>query len=45
MSAPEDIPEDKEESYPCDCGGNITLDDTYPYWECDRCNTAYPNKV
>ena len=45
MSSPEDIPEDKEESYPCECGGSITLDKTQDFWECDRCSISYPNRV
>lgn len=37
------IPEDKEESFPCDCGGNLTKDkntseDIMQSWECDNCN-------
>ena len=43
MSGPEEIPEDKKESYPCDCGGNITLDDAQDCWECDGCGINYPN--
>lgn len=36
MTTPEDIPEDREESFPCDdCGGNITLHDGV--WHCDGC--------
>jgi len=36
------IPEDREESYPCECGGNITKVDGR--WECDRCN-KYPGNA
>ena len=36
MSEPESIPEDKEKSFPCDCGGSITKYEGY--WECDKCN-------
>ena len=45
MSPPEDIPEDKKESYPCDCGGNLTLDDTGDFWVCDSCDISLPNRV
>lgn len=45
MSGPEEIPEDKKESYPCDCGGNLTLDKTSDFWECDRCGCQMPNRV
>jgi len=39
MCLPEDIPEDREQSYPCpDCGGNITLGEGLAGWECDGCN-------
>jgi ribosomal protein L37AE/L43A len=44
MSGPEEIPEDKKESHPCDCGGNITLDETEDFWECDSCEASFPNK-
>lgn len=34
---PEDIPEDREISYPCDlCGGSVTKTDDA--WECDTCD-------
>lgn len=33
---PEDIPEDKELSFPCECGGNTTKQD-YGFWGCDKC--------
>ncbi len=33
----EDIPEDLEESYPCKCGGNITLNKD-GQWVCDDCD-------
>ena len=36
MGTPEDIPENREQSFPCDCGGNITNEDGI--WECDSCN-------
>ena len=32
----DDIPEDKQESYPCKCGGNITKNKN-GNWECDSC--------
>lgn len=32
----EDILEDREISYPCDCNGNITKIDGY--WQCDCCD-------
>jgi len=36
---PDDIPEDKELSYPCECGGNITKDPKQGnQWQCDNCN-------
>jgi ribosomal protein L37AE/L43A len=35
----EDIPEDREESYPCKCGGNITQDkENGEIWQCDNCD-------
>ena len=33
---PESIPEDREHSFPCDCGGNITANFTGD-WRCDSC--------
>ncbi len=35
---PEDIPEDRELSFPCECGGSITLMDGL--WSCDKCKTT-----
>jgi ribosomal protein L37AE/L43A len=32
----DDIPEDREESYPCQCGGNVTAD-ANNLWTCDKC--------
>jgi ribosomal protein L37AE/L43A len=37
------IPEDREESHPCHCGGNITKRKSTSgsnaiIWECDNCN-------
>jgi ribosomal protein L37AE/L43A len=42
MSLPEDIPEDQQESYPCECGGSITLNKKMGQWECDTCEEAKP---
>lgn len=36
LSVPESIPEDKEQSFPCECGGNIKLIDGV--WQCDTCD-------
>ena len=33
----EDIPEDREKSYPCQCGGNIKENED-GIWECDTCD-------
>lgn len=44
MSLPEDIPEDRCPSYPCDCGGNITQNLKTGDWECDQCNFSMPNQ-
>jgi hypothetical protein len=33
----DDIPEDDIESYPCECGGNITKKDNGDF-ECDKCD-------
>ena len=33
----EEIPENKKNSFPCDCGGSITERDK-GLWECDSCN-------
>lgn len=33
------IPEDREESYPCECGGEITNDDGV--WSCDKCGAEF----
>ena len=33
----EDIPEDREESYLCECGGNIAKNKDGK-WECDECD-------
>jgi ribosomal protein L37AE/L43A len=34
----DNIPENKKESFPCGCGGSITLDLKINIWECDECN-------
>ncbi len=34
---PEDIPEDREESYPCDCGGRVAVN-VFGVWTCDKCD-------
>lgn len=33
---PESIPENREQSFPCECGGNIQKIDKF--WECDNCD-------
>lgn len=45
MAPPEDIPEDRFESIPCECGGNITLNSNSLLWECDTCDFSQPNKT
>lgn len=40
----EDIPEDRPESFPCECGGNIMLNDEKTLWECDLCTFSRENK-
>jgi ribosomal protein L37AE/L43A len=37
----DDIPEDEEESFPCDCGGSITKDEVTGLWSCDDCGRVY----
>lgn len=40
----DEIPENRTESYPCDCGeGNITLNKE-GFWECDYCDFLRTNK-
>ena len=34
----EAIPEDREECYPCSCGGDITKDKKGHYWNCSKCD-------
>lgn len=33
---PEDLPENREASFPCECGGEIKK--IGRFWECDKCN-------
>ena len=35
--APEDNPKDLKETYPCDCGGEITKEDGCSVWHCNIC--------
>jgi hypothetical protein len=41
----DDIPEDRELSFPCDslgCPGNVTQEEEIPYfWVCDTCGKVY----
>jgi hypothetical protein len=39
----DEIPENKYEGYPCDCGGSITLQDGV--WECDLCKLKNRPKI
>ncbi len=39
----DDIPEDKEPSFPCACGGEIKLKNNGK-WECDDCGFSKPSK-
>ncbi len=44
---PEDIPEDREESFPCPagCGGNVTRDENQAnMWKCDNCGWMMSQK-
>lgn len=34
----DEIPENKQEGYQCDCGGSITLDEESGFWECNTCD-------
>ena len=34
----DEIPEDKDESYPCDCGGSISKKPSSDEWVCDSCD-------
>lgn len=36
---PESIPEDREQSFPCACGGNVVLFEGV--WQCDSCSVTY----
>jgi hypothetical protein len=38
MNCFDDIPENDAQSYPCDCGGSITLDNFSGTWFCDSCD-------
>lgn len=42
MGQPEDIPEDRERSFHCECGGSIT-EISPGSWECDSCNFKKEN--
>lgn len=37
--AHDDIPEDKERAFPCDCGGNIKFNGVV--WACDTCDVFF----
>lgn len=41
MMAFDDVPEDREESYPCDCGGSIKKNAAGTEWECDSCPATF----
>lgn len=38
----EDIPEDKKQSFPCDCGGNVSINEDGDAYECDNCSFSKP---
>jgi len=38
MSDFDDIPEDREQTFPCDCGDTIRYNAVGKFWECDSCN-------
>lgn len=38
---PEDNPRDSQETYPCDCGGEFTLDPGCKFWRCDECGDGF----
>ena len=40
--AHDDIPEDRKESYLCECGGNIVKKGIV--WECDTCERFFLDK-
>jgi hypothetical protein len=46
MSSPEDIPEDRQESYPCQwsCDGSVVLCRDNK-WRCDKCGCEPVNEV
>ena len=37
----DDIPEDLEQAFPCECGGSIKLSSFSGLWECDTCELSY----
>ena len=39
--AHDDIPEDVEQSFPCECGGVVRFNEFSGLWECDTCDLAY----
>lgn len=38
----DEIPENKQENYPCACGGNIIEEGNH--WECDTCGLIFVYK-
>ena len=40
----ETIPEDHEERFLCDCGGEITYNEELKAWECNSCDSTWPDK-
>ena len=42
----DDIPEDFEESFECECGGSITQDfeEGLDSWSCDNCSKVFTEK-
>ena len=41
----EDDPKDEIESYPCDCGGEISKDPNQGgVWQCNKCDWMPPQK-
>lgn len=34
----DEIPENREQSFPCECGGNISQDEHDGNWHCDSCD-------
>ena len=41
----EDIPEDREISYPCACGGEITFNFLDNKWVCNKCDFEATKKL